>query len=64
MRVKIFDIDHNGNETFRDLGHLDECFPERDAEYYRAMVQLRMVGRYWGGGGASPMFLLLRDGEA
>jgi hypothetical protein len=62
MHVKIYDIDDNGNETFRSLCDLRECFPigpDTSAEYIVAHDELDRVGRYWVGGGAAPLVLMI-----
>lgn len=40
---------------------LRECFPDmHDEEYHIARATIERDGRYWGGGGASPIFLITR----
>lgn len=40
---------------------LRECFPDKDdPEYHIARATIERDGRYWGGGGASPIFLITR----
>lgn len=45
-----------------EVPHLSACFPgdENDEEYFLAHRRLEREGRYWGGGGASPLFLIMR----
>lgn len=59
MRVRIYDVDAEGSETFRATCELRDCFPVDD-DYYNAMSELTRSGRYWGGGGAAPLVLLFR----
>jgi hypothetical protein len=43
---------------------LTECFPEPgDEEYLLAHMELERSGRYWGGGGAAPIFLITKAEE-
>ena len=64
MKVKVYDISHNGDETFRAECDHSECFPNdqgyNDDESEIALDQLRTSGRYWAGGGAAPLVLLMR----
>ncbi len=63
MFVKIFDVDNNtGAELLRtESADLRECFPDvDDPEYHEARRELERAGRYWGGGGAAPRYLLMR----
>jgi hypothetical protein len=65
MRVKIYDVDQaTGAEEFRDECELVEAFGDgnADPEYYKAIVELATVGRYWAGGGAAPLVRLVRAG--
>jgi hypothetical protein len=63
MRVKIFDVDQDtGAETYREHCELIECFPDGrgDPEYWDAVTELvQGPGRYWVGGGAAPLVLLM-----
>lgn len=62
MHVKIYDVDNKtGAETFRSFADLSECFPDFcDPEYFIAKSELERAGRFWGGGGAAPRYLLMR----
>jgi hypothetical protein len=63
MRVNIYDIDNRGTERLRAASvELSECIDRTDKEYVQALNQLNHMGRYWGGGGASPIFMLIRTG--
>lgn len=61
MKVKVYDIDKDDyKETLRTTCDLVECFPDRDAAYYVAIMELNRMGRCWCGGGAAPMTLLMK----
>ncbi len=64
MDVKIYDIDDSGNETYRATCDVRECFPKddgyNDSEAHAAIAELTDRGRYWCGGGAAPLTLLVR----
>lgn len=61
MKVRIYAVNQDtGIETFADECRLDEAIERGDPEYYRALVELTKVGRYWIGGGAAPLSLLMR----
>lgn len=66
MMVRIIDIANDGTETERSVCDLHECFPNdsRDcngtSEFLVALRELQSTGRYWAGGGASPLVLLKR----
>ena len=65
MQVRIYDIDDKDNETFRAQCELRDCFPDDDSEFEAALDYLCRVGRYYAGGGAAPLTLLmLADREA
>lgn len=59
MKVKIYDVADDGTETFRAECFLGEAF-EDHAEYQNAWFELLRSGRYWLGGGAAPLVLLMR----
>jgi len=63
MKVKIFDYT-DGSETpvLSEGGECDlrECFPDDDEEYQAALDALKAEGRYWTGGGAAPLVLLMK----
>ena len=62
MRVNTYEVDADGTERLTaDNVILSDCFPgeENDAEYWTAFENLTRQGRYWGGGGAAPLFLLM-----
>lgn len=62
MNVKIYDVNGYGEETLRSECDLLECFPDGalDDEYLQALAELRDAGRFWVGGGAAPLVLLMR----
>lgn len=61
LRVNTYDIAADGTETLRSENvTLLDCFPDKDDEYYTAQRYLERDGRYWGGGGATPLFLIMR----
>lgn len=64
MRVKIYDYTDNGAEVYRDEAELVDVFGDgkADPDYRPALVELATVGRYWIGGGAAPLVLLMRAG--
>jgi hypothetical protein len=62
MKVRIYDIEREtGAETFTGECELIEAFGDgaRDPEYYEAFREIASVGRYWLGGGAAPLVLLM-----
>ena len=59
MQVKIY-LSADGAETLQSVCDLWECFPEYDAGYNEARAELGRIGCYWIGGGAAPLFLLMR----
>lgn len=62
MKVKIYDHDANGTEMPPREAHLWECFPDdNDPEYQLALDALKRDGRYWTGGGAAPLVLLVKE---
>lgn len=60
MKVRAYQYDMDGTETFLTECLLTEALPEPDAEQALAYQGLRDAGRYWIGGGASPLILLTR----
>lgn len=60
MRVKVFDVNAYGEETLEAECDLRDCFPDGGDDYTRAFVELRDCGRFWTGGGAAPLFKLVR----
>lgn len=68
MRVNVYHstrTDRLPTASKKDLSsqcELIECFPgpENGDEYLIAHGYLERDGRYWGGGGASPTFLIIR----
>lgn len=63
MKVNIIDVDGAGNETVRAKDvFLDECFPGDENAHEREAADgiLRCDGRYWVGGGAAELVLLVR----
>ena len=58
--VKCYAINQaTGEETLQGSGYLDDFLPRDDDEYYTASEALKNQGRYWVGGGASQLFLLM-----
>jgi hypothetical protein len=61
VKVKVYAVDTDPyKETLRSTCDLNECFPDRDAAYYVALVELNRMGRCWCGGGAAPCTLLMK----
>jgi hypothetical protein len=62
MRVNVYDHDQNTGEESLQARNVDleECFPNDRVAYYTAREELERAGRYWVGGGAAPLVLLLR----
>ena len=59
MKVRLYDYTEHG-EVYRCTCDLAECFPDDDAELRAAVSELSTTGRYWTGGGAAPIVLLMR----
>ena len=59
MLVKIYEHDGQGNECYSHECDHSECFDCTD-ESYAALCELKASGRYWVGGGAAPLVLLMR----
>lgn len=59
MRVKI---SYDEGSTFVAECDLTDCFPDfqDDMDYFHALDELSRVGRFWAGGGAAPLALLMR----
>jgi hypothetical protein len=62
MMIKQYTVDDTGGETFEGECALDDCFEVDDPEYQVALSELDASGRYWCGGGAAVLFLLVRAG--
>ena len=64
MRVRIYDYTDDGAEVYRREAELVDVFGDgkADPDYYKAGMELATVGRYWIGGGAAPLVLLMRAG--
>ena len=61
MNVKIYDINQDtGEQTFRAVAYLADAMASDDDEYSAARAELQRSGRYWVGGGAAPLVLLMR----
>lgn len=67
MRVNVYTTANNyimptgaAEDTCAADVELSECIERDDPEYLAALEHLNHIGRYWGGGGASPMFLIMR----
>jgi hypothetical protein len=58
--VKVLRIEEDGTEVFERYSELRDCFPEDDIGYEEAYYEIGQVGRFWVGGGAAPLFLLIR----
>lgn len=61
--VKVLRITQDGSEVFERFSELRDCFPDddqNDSDYQRAAAEVQRSGRVWVGGGAAPMFLLMR----
>jgi hypothetical protein len=62
MRVIVIDIAPDGTETERCRCDHRDCFPD-PTEAWAAERELCKSRRYWAGGGAAPLVLLMRDDE-
>jgi hypothetical protein len=60
MRIKIYDYTDAEGEIFRCEAWLDEALDNDAEEIAYATNGLSTTGRYWAGGGASPIVLLMR----
>lgn len=64
MRVKVYKVDQNtGEETFERTAALDDLFDdswEGGADALSAACELEKAGRVWVGGGAAPLFYVVR----
>lgn len=60
MKVHVYEYTPDGGEKFIEDALFTEVMPEANAEQALVWQQLRDVGRAWIGGGASPLFLLMR----
>lgn len=59
MRIRIYAVDQQtGAETVEGECDLTEALD--DPEYLDALMELEKVGRYWVGGGAAALSLLMR----
>jgi hypothetical protein len=64
MRVKIYDIDSNtGEQTLRGEDATLAMFDDDDDRHW-VEHELRSRGRSYVGGGAAPLVLLVRAGDA
>jgi hypothetical protein len=61
MRVRIYDVDQHGNQTPSGECELVEAFGDgrADPDFLPAADELARAGRYWLGGGAAPLVLLM-----
>lgn len=59
MKVRIYDYE-TGEEVYRCTCDVAECFPDDDDTLRAAVSELMTTGRYWAGGGAAPVVLLVR----
>jgi hypothetical protein len=66
MRCKIYQVDQNtGDETLINIRDSDEIAEDNsmtDAELIEMETEIRLVGRFWIGGGAAPLFCVTRAG--
>lgn len=63
LLVNVYDVAEDGTETLTaENVTLIDVFPDGndDEDIHQARHDLRQSGRYWGGGGAAPRFLLMR----
>lgn len=60
MKVRVYNIDKTNAETLRCECYLSECYPDDQDGYLNAREELLKSGRYWEGGGAMPLTLLMR----
>ncbi len=61
--VKVLRITDDGHEHFERFSGLRDCFPDddqNDTDYHSALDEIKRCGRVWIGGGAAPLFLLIR----
>ncbi len=57
MRVKV---SWDEGATFEPECNLGDCFPDDPVDFDEAWNELRKTGRYWTGGGAQPLGLIVR----
>jgi hypothetical protein len=61
LAYKIFDYDDEIGETYRcSASTLDEMFERDDPELLAVERELSASGRYWIGGGAAPLVLIIQ----
>ena len=61
MKIRIYDYsDDADNSAIVSECDLRDCFDEDDDEYLEAAAEIKISGRYWIGGGATPLMLLQR----
>jgi len=62
MKVRIIDIAEDGTEMPRSTcpSDLRSFFDASDDEYFTALRGIEASGRYWIGGGAAPLVLIMR----
>jgi hypothetical protein len=61
MNVRIYDYAHKGTwPVLRGTADLAEAIPDPD-ERARAEKYLKLVGKYWLGGGAAPLVLICTE---
>jgi hypothetical protein len=60
MHVKVYDVTTNGSEMFRAHCDHSDCFPDDEIERQECLRRLQCDGRYWTGGGAVPLTLIMR----
>ena len=56
MRVKY---SYDEGATFEAECDLRECYPDDDDAYQEALRELKASGRYWEGGGAAALVLIV-----
>lgn len=59
MRVRVLDYPEGGAETLRCVCDLADCFPDDPEEQRHARAEIERAGRYWTGGGAAPLVLIM-----
>ena len=61
MQVKVLLVADDGAEKFQHYSELRDCFDDPDDDGYQfARDELQRAGRVYVGGGAAPLFLLLK----
>lgn len=59
MKVQVYKLDtETGEQKLQAIRDLNEQFPDRDAQYHVALVELNRMGRCWCKG---PVLLVRQD---